>query len=112
MQAPEQQFLPAAARASVGPAVPLSSLTARERQVIELVAEGLPNKLISRRLSIEVGTVKAHLTAAFGKLAVQSRTQAMRVALGLGMLPDDRRPSIHQDLASLDDGVGDLNQHG
>jgi DNA-binding NarL/FixJ family response regulator len=62
------------------------ALSARETQIMRLVAEGLPNKLISRRLSIEVGTVKAHLTSAFSKLGVQSRTQAMIAAARQGTL--------------------------
>ncbi len=70
-----------------------SALSARETQIMQLVAEGLPNKRIGRRLSLEVGTVKAHLTSAFGKLGVQSRTQAMIAAARRGMLdgPDVSR---------------------
>jgi DNA-binding NarL/FixJ family response regulator len=62
------------------------TLSVRETQVVQLISEGLPNKLIGRRLSIEVGTVKAHLTAAFRKLGAQSRTQAMLAAERHGFL--------------------------
>jgi DNA-binding NarL/FixJ family response regulator len=51
-------------------------LTAREREVLGLVAEGLPNKLISRRLEISEKTVKAHLTSVFAAIGVTDRTQA------------------------------------
>ncbi len=51
-------------------------LTAREREVLALVGEGLPNKLIARRLEISEKTVKAHLTRIFGEIGVTDRTQA------------------------------------
>jgi DNA-binding NarL/FixJ family response regulator len=51
-------------------------LTQREREVLGLVAIGLPNKLIARRLSISEKTVKAHLTSAFRRIGVDDRTQA------------------------------------
>ena len=41
-----------------------------------MVAEGLPNKLIARRLEITEGTVKAHLTRIFERIGVSDRTQA------------------------------------
>jgi DNA-binding NarL/FixJ family response regulator len=51
-------------------------LSPREREVLGLVAEGLPNKLIARRLEISEKTVKAHLTRIFAALGVTDRTQA------------------------------------
>jgi DNA-binding NarL/FixJ family response regulator len=57
-------------------AEPAPDLTAREREVLSLVAEGLPNKLISRRLEISEKTVKAHLTSVFASIGVTDRTQA------------------------------------
>jgi len=51
-------------------------LTDREEEVLGLVAEGLPNKLIARRLGISERTVKAHLTRIFEQLGVTDRTQA------------------------------------
>jgi DNA-binding NarL/FixJ family response regulator len=53
-----------------------SSLTPREREVLALVAEGLANKQIARRLGIAEKTVKAHLTRVFAALDVTDRTQA------------------------------------
>jgi DNA-binding NarL/FixJ family response regulator len=55
---------------------PATELTAREREVLLMVAEGLPNKLIARRLEIREGTVKAHLTRIFERIGVSDRTQA------------------------------------
>jgi DNA-binding NarL/FixJ family response regulator len=55
---------------------PLDGLSAREREVLELLVEGLANKLIARRLSISEKTVKAHLTRIFRVLDVTDRTQA------------------------------------
>jgi DNA-binding NarL/FixJ family response regulator len=51
-------------------------LTARELEVLGLVAEGLPNKLIAQRLQISEKTVKAHLTRVFAQIGVTDRTQA------------------------------------
>ena len=55
---------------------PAEQLTAREREVLVMVAEGLPNKLIARRLEISEKTVKAHLTRIFERIGVSDRTQA------------------------------------
>ena len=55
---------------------PLETLTDREREVLALIAQGLPNKLIARRLEISEKTVKAHLTSAFRRIGVDDRTQA------------------------------------
>ena len=55
---------------------PDAQLTPREREVLVMVAEGLPNKLIARRLEITEGTVKAHLTRIFDRIGVSDRTQA------------------------------------
>jgi DNA-binding NarL/FixJ family response regulator len=53
-----------------------AGLSAREREVLALVAEGLPNKLIARRLEISEKTVKSHLTRVFAQIGVTDRTQA------------------------------------
>jgi DNA-binding NarL/FixJ family response regulator len=54
----------------------VEELSPREREVLGLVAEGLPNKLIARRLEISEKTVKAHLTRVFQQIGVTDRTQA------------------------------------
>ncbi len=51
-------------------------LTAREREVLLLLRDGLTNRAISRRLGISESTVKAHLTSIFQRLGVRDRTQA------------------------------------
>ena len=51
-------------------------LSAREEEVLALLAEGLPNKLIARRLEISERTVKGHLTRIFERIGVTDRTQA------------------------------------
>ncbi len=61
------------ARAAVSP---LDALSEREREVLALVAAGLPNKLIARELSISEKTVKTHLTSVFRTIGVTDRTQA------------------------------------
>jgi DNA-binding NarL/FixJ family response regulator len=55
---------------------PAGSLSTREREVLSLVAVGLPNKSIARRLDISEKTVKAHLTRVFATLGVADRTSA------------------------------------
>lgn len=58
------------------------TLTLREREILDLLREGLPNKLIARRLNVSEVTVKSHLCHVFRKLGVQNRVQAARFAAG------------------------------
>jgi DNA-binding NarL/FixJ family response regulator len=67
------------------------TLTAREVEVLELVARGLTNAQIGRALSIGEATVKTHLLRTFGKLAVDDRTAAVTVAIERGILPPPTR---------------------
>ena len=55
---------------------PLAGLSQREREVLDALVEGLPNKLIARRLGISEKTVKTHLTSVFRAIDVTDRTQA------------------------------------
>jgi DNA-binding NarL/FixJ family response regulator len=66
---------------------PLDVLSEREREVLELVVRGLPNKLIARELSISEKTVKAHLTRVFRAIGVTDRTQAALWAERHGLGP-------------------------
>ncbi len=64
-------------------------LTDRQSDVLRLILEGLPNKLICRRLSLAEGTVKVHVSAVLRALGARNRTQAVLAAsrLGLRMRP-------------------------
>ncbi|MBL8077475.1 MAG: response regulator transcription factor [Anaerolineales bacterium] len=64
----------------------IESLTPREKEVLQLMAEGLANKQIAMRLSISEHTVKFHLSSLYGKLGVASRTEAVKRGLGLGLI--------------------------
>jgi DNA-binding NarL/FixJ family response regulator len=66
-------------------------LSAREREVLKCVAEGLPNKLIARRLEISEKTVKAHLTSIYQQINVSDRTQAALWARQQGRGGDQAR---------------------
>jgi two-component system, NarL family, nitrate/nitrite response regulator NarL len=61
-------------------------LTARETEVVELIATGLSNKLIAERLGISAHTVKFHVNAILAKLDVHSRTEAVVRAVQLGVV--------------------------
>jgi two-component system, NarL family, nitrate/nitrite response regulator NarL len=61
-------------------------LTAREVQVLELLAEGLPNKTIAARLGISDQTVKFHVASIAGKLGAANRTDAVRRAVRRGLI--------------------------
>jgi len=62
------------------------SLTPREIQVLELLAEGLPNKSIAARLGISDQTVKFHVASIAGKLGAANRTDAVRLAVRRGLI--------------------------
>jgi DNA-binding NarL/FixJ family response regulator len=61
-------------------------LTPRQLEVLSLLCEGLPNKLICRRLNIATGTAKVHISGIFRELGVTSRLQAVVVARRCGLL--------------------------
>ena len=61
-------------------------LTARELQVLQLVAQGLPNKGIARRLGISENTAKFHVASLCGKLGASSRTEAVTIAARRGLI--------------------------
>jgi DNA-binding NarL/FixJ family response regulator len=62
------------------------TLTPREVQVLELLAEGLPNKAIAERLGISDQTVKFHVSSISGKLGAANRTDAVRRAVRRGLI--------------------------
>ena len=61
-------------------------LTMREREVLELVSQGLSNKLIARQLQISEHTVKFHIASVSAKLGASSRTEAVRIGLRKGLI--------------------------
>ena len=63
-----------------------AQLTARQREVLELLCEGLQNKQIARRLNIAAATVKIHVANILRALNVSSRLQAAVVAMSLGLI--------------------------
>lgn len=65
---------------------PVETLTPREREVLELVGQGLSNKLIARSLSISEHTVKFHISSISAKLGASSRTDAVRRGVRLGLI--------------------------
>ena len=66
--------------------LPSASLSARERELLELVASGLTNKSIARRLDLSINTVKYHLASIFTKLDARTRAEAVSAAARLGEL--------------------------
>ena len=73
--------------ASLTATAPLTEpLTARELQVLQLVAQGLPNKGIARRLGISENTAKFHVASLCGKLGASSRTEAVTIAARRGLI--------------------------
>ncbi|HEV2846511.1 MAG TPA: response regulator transcription factor [Thermoanaerobaculia bacterium] len=63
-------------------------LTVREKEILELMAAGLGNKEIARRLRITVRTVKNHVHKVLEKFQVHRRREAVRLAYDLGLLPE------------------------
>lgn len=64
----------------------VDSLTERELELLNLLAEGISNKLIAHRLSISEHTVKTHVASIFAKLGVSNRTEAVSQAIRRGLV--------------------------
>jgi DNA-binding CsgD family transcriptional regulator len=64
----------------------IHALSAREREVLALLAEGAPNKVIARRLDISVHTAKFHVAAIIAKLGAANRTEAIGIAMREGLV--------------------------
>lgn len=77
----------ASTQAEFHPPEMIEPLSARELEVLLLIAEGLSNRAIADRLSITVSTVKGHASNIYGKLAVTRRTEAIARGRALGLIP-------------------------
>jgi len=66
-------------------------LTARERQVLALIAEGMTNKEIAQQLYLSYGTVRVYVSHIFAKLGVGNRTKAARLALENNLVPQKEK---------------------
>lgn len=64
----------------------IEPLSERELEVLRLIADGLSNRQIAERLTVVIGTVKAHSSNIYGKLGVSSRTQAIARARELNLI--------------------------
>jgi len=78
-------FIAPAEEIETGDSIP-ETLTPREIQVLELVAEGLSNKSIADRMGISPQTVKFHVASISGKLDAANRTDAVRRAVRRGLI--------------------------
>jgi DNA-binding NarL/FixJ family response regulator len=68
------------------PAEPPDGLTAREVEVLALIAEGLSNQEIARELHVSTATVKTHINNLFAKTGIKDRAQAVRYAYAKGLV--------------------------
>ncbi len=85
--APDVSTEAALGRTGVDQSRLVEPLSDRELEVLELIARGLTNREIARRLFLSHNTVKVHTRNIYGKLAVNNRTQAVAEARSLGLLP-------------------------
>ena len=81
-----RRALPAAVARALADFTPRVDLTAREVEVLRLVAKGLRNSEVARLIGRTTGTVKVHLQHIFQKLGTDDRTEAVTVALQRGYL--------------------------
>lgn len=103
--------LPTAPEAALGPDAPglawltyRRPLTAREQAVLQLVAQGLPNREVAARLGITLGTVKVHMKRVLSKLGARSRTEAtVRYLAGGEAVGTIGRSALDLTLADADD---------
>jgi len=81
------ELLPTLSSASRAlPPTPIQALTPREVEVLGMLAEGLGNKIIARRLGISEHTIKFHVGSIFAKLNASSRTEAVTIGARQGLI--------------------------
>jgi len=98
--------LVAAFQEPVPQTAPGTALSAREREILDLLAEGLTNKEIGTRLNLSQFTVKNHLAHVFEKLHVRCRTEAVMAYLHPGQNPEPGTGFLRRLLAPRDDRQG------
>lgn len=81
---PDALFMPAS-RQGIGNEK-AEALTTRQREILPLLAEGMPNKQIASTLGVTEGTIKQHLKELFKRLGASNRIQAVKEARRLGLL--------------------------
>jgi DNA-binding NarL/FixJ family response regulator len=74
-------------RDDAGPAHPMDTLTEREREVLQLAAQGLTNKQVAQRLDLSTRTAESHRANLMKKLGLHTQTDLIRFALQRGLLP-------------------------
>jgi LuxR family maltose regulon positive regulatory protein len=84
---PKSQLVAGAGPEVTGRPTLVEPLTKREREVLQLIYEGLSNQEIAEKLVLALNTVKRHTSNIYGKLDVSSRTQAIARARQLGLVP-------------------------
>ncbi|WP_225101004.1 response regulator transcription factor [Streptomyces sp. CoH27] len=77
---------PAETGPPTGPETPPDGLTTRETEVLLLIADGLSNQEIARRLHVSTATVKTHINNLFAKTGLKDRAQAVRYAYSKGLV--------------------------
>lgn len=106
-----KRYLSAEIAQRMADSVTRQALTARESDVLRLLALGCCNKAIARDLDISVGTVKAHMKGLMGKLDASSRTQAVSIAVARGLVRQTHAPkslSVPLSFASLKQGIPNI----
>ena len=81
-----ERYLPEYVALTLASRLSAPALTAREKEVLELMRLGISNKEIGRQLGVAEGTVKAHVREVLGKLGAISRTEAVNLAMQRGLL--------------------------
>jgi len=71
-------------------------LTARQAEVLALIAQGLSNAEVAERAFITINSLKSHVRAIYGKIGAESRSQAVIWALEHGFAPDQKRTILDQ----------------